>query len=99
MGYLFAIAVITYLGLSLLLFHLGKRKKIGGRNLALISLLATPVVGFLVYLFSGNRMIVLEVRYVCPKCKYEYTHQIDFCPNCSTEEEKIRLIPEKRNMV
>jgi hypothetical protein len=99
MGYYISIAIITYLGLCFLLFHLGKKKKIGGLWLALTGLIATPVIGFVVYFFSGNRMIVLESRYVCPNCKFEFTHEAEFCPICRKSGIEVRLIPEKRNMV
>ena len=81
------------------MYNLGSGKKIGGWKLGLISLLATPVTGFIVYFFSQEKMIVLEERYVCPQCKYEFTHPSEFCPICSTASHKVPLVPEKRNMV
>lgn len=99
MGFIIAAAILVYLLLCLLLYHLGESKMIRGWRLAVISLIFTPLVGFLVYYLSGNRMVVLETRYVCPECKYEFTHEVEFCPICSTEEHRIKLVAEKRNMV
>lgn len=99
MGYIISLTTIVYLGLCFLLYHIGKKKKIGGKWLAVIGFLATPVIGFVVYFISGNRMIVFESRYVCPNCKFEFTHEAEFCPICRQSGKEVRLIPEKRNMV
>jgi hypothetical protein len=99
LGYIISSSLFVYLTLCFLLYHLGSGKKIGGRRLGLISLLATPITGFIVYYLSQEKMIVFQERYVCQQCKYEFTQPAEFCPICSTAGHKVPLIPEKRNMV
>ncbi len=89
----------VYLLLCLLLFHLGKDKKIGSFRLMVISLLATPITGFIVLYFSQSRMIVLETRYLCSECRFEFTDSYEYCPHCERSGKQIKLNPVKRNMV
>jgi hypothetical protein len=91
--------IIVYLLFCFILYKLGESKKIRGWRLGLISLLFTPVIGFIVYYFSPSRMIVLEKRYICTQCKYEFTHYEEYCPHCLKSGKRVKLKAADRNMV
>jgi hypothetical protein len=93
------IIFIIYLLLCFLLYHLGESRKLRGWRIGLISLLLTPVVGFIVYFFSPGRMVSIEKRYRCPECKYEFTQNEEFCPICKEQGKDNKLFEVNRNMV
>jgi hypothetical protein len=90
---------LVYLLLSLVLSGLGRYKKIGSVWLFLISLLATPIIGYIVLLCSENAMVQLESRYKCPVCHFEFTEIKEFCPFCIEKGSMIELEEVDRNMI
>ena len=55
--YSYAVCIVSWLTLSLIIGFLGKKKEIGlGRSL-LISLVCSPLAGLIVVLFSKNKML------------------------------------------
>ncbi len=85
------LAIVVYSGLVIWLTLEGSRRKIGWLRTLLISLLLTPIVGFVFVFNSGKRISYFEVHYKCNRCGYEFTEHSDHCPLCKKDGHEIKL--------
>ncbi|MEA3503988.1 MAG: hypothetical protein U9R32_02160 [Bacteroidota bacterium] len=85
------ISGIVYLFFVIVLANIAGKRKIGGLKVMLISLFLTPLTGLLTILLSKKTNLVHITGYICPKCGYEFTEYMEYCPNCSVGENQIKL--------
>lgn len=83
--------IIAYLGLTIWFAIEGNKRKIGATKSFIISLLLTPIIGFIVVFNSKKIMSYFVYQYKCSRCNYEFTEQQEYCPLCAKEGERIRL--------
>lgn len=82
--------VSIYLLVTFVLTIIGIEKHTNGFRIFFISLLLTPIVGFLYY--SINRNKSTQIRYYhCQECNYIYPVKIKDCPICLENGVKVRL--------
>ncbi|MGC8864365.1 MAG: hypothetical protein ACP5O2_01475 [Bacteroidales bacterium] len=85
------IFVSVYLALALYLSFLSYRKGISWFITLLVSLLFTPVAGFIRYQSAKPIKVYKEARYKCRRCNYYFTEAFNYCPYCEKEGHKIPL--------
>lgn len=85
------IFLALYLLVSLIVTKIGASRKCGPERALFLSLLLTPVFGFIYVLLSRHKNLIKIVHYSCPKCGLEYTDGHKYCPLCSREGELTRL--------
>lgn len=83
--------VSVYLAFSLYLAYLSHRKGINWIVTLLISLIFTPVGGFIRYQSAKPIRVYKEARYKCRRCNYYFTEPYHHCPHCEAEGHKIPL--------
>ena len=84
---LLILIIVVYLVWVVALVYLSRDRDVGGPKILLISLFLTPIVGLLFFLGSSERkMNIYHVaQYQCRRCKYHFTEESEFCPNCASE--------------
>lgn len=85
------LAIAIYVGLLVWLTLEGSRRKIGWLRAFLISLLLTPITGFIVIFNSGKEISYFETHYKCRRCAYEFTEYSHHCPLCEKDGHKVEL--------
>ena len=84
---------VIYIALVLALTYAGSKRKIGGEPIFFISLLFTPLIGF-VFLFTSPTP-TRETKpkyYICPHCGFSLSEKKQFCPVCDKDEEGHTLL-------
>ena len=84
--------IILYLLAAFIIGMQGGKRKIGVKRLLLISVIFTPLIGFIVLHLSEPSEIVRNVRYRCKRCKLEYTQAATTCPSCAVDGEVVQLM-------
>lgn len=83
-SYLFLIAVVTFAA---------SNRKIGKSRVFLISVLLTPIAGFIAFRYSDPAELLRYTRYRCPSCGVDFTEPMIDCPYCRRDGEIIKLRP------
>jgi hypothetical protein len=81
----------VYLMACLVLTFLSYRKKINWWLTLIISILVTPVGGFIYYQSNNPIKVYKEARYKCRCCGFYFTEESTFCPYCEQDGHKIPL--------
>ncbi len=80
-----------YLLFTLLITYLSYKKQISWLPTLIISLIFTPVAGFIRYQSVKPIKVYKEARYKCRRCNFYFTDYKEYCPNCEKEGHKIPL--------
>jgi DNA-directed RNA polymerase subunit RPC12/RpoP len=94
MKYLILIYILLALGVA----FIGRYRKTGFTLPFIVSLLLTPIVGLLVVAHSNKKITYHEFQYHCPRCGYNFTEELEFCPYCSKAGREVRLVKEQITM-
>lgn len=62
----------------------GQNKSIGYWGVFFLSLILSPLIGLIIGLASGPKVMPQVQRYTCGKCKIDYTGRPANCPHCNT---------------
>ncbi len=89
MDLLFFIGI--YLFATLILTYLSYKKGINWILTLIISLIFTPVAGYIRYQSVKPVKVFKEARYKCRRCNYYFTEPKEYCPYCEKEGHKIPL--------
>lgn len=89
MDLLFFIGI--YLLATLILTYLSYKKGINWVFTLIISIIFTPVAGFIRYQSVKPIRVYKEARYKCRRCNYYFTEPKEYCPHCGKEGHKIPL--------
>ncbi len=87
------IGLTIYIILLFVVFFLSKDYKINSFLLLLISIVLTPITGFIILHFTDKRNILDIEYYKCPSCKMQYTEWTEYCPSCQKSGKNISLRP------
>jgi hypothetical protein len=84
------LSIAIYLLITFVLTIIGIEKHTNGFRIFFISLLLTPLVGFIYYSLNSNKSTHISY-YHCHECNYIYPVKIKNCPICMEDGIKIRL--------
>ncbi len=85
------IGLTIYVILLFIIYFQSKDYKINSLWLLFLSIILTPIVGFIILFFTDKKNILDIVYYKCPSCKMQYTEWNDCCPSCQKNGENISL--------
>ncbi|MDK2908891.1 MAG: hypothetical protein PWR20_458 [Bacteroidales bacterium] len=85
------IFITIYILATLALTYLSYKKGISWFLTFIISLIFTPVAGFIRYQSVKPIKVYKEARYKCKRCNYYFTEPSKFCPYCEKEGHHIPL--------
>lgn len=83
----------SYLLLVALVTYAASNRKIGKFRVFLISLLFTPIAGFIAFRYSDPNKLLRYTRYRCPCCGVDFTEPMIDCPYCRRNGEITKLQP------
>jgi len=87
--------IIIYLLLAMVVAYLGENRNVGSTKAFVFSLLLTPIIGIVVVANSSKKITYSEFQYHCPRCGYNFTEELEFCPYCSKNGKEIKLIKQE----
>lgn len=87
--------IILYVVLAIGVAYLGQNRKIGFVQSFVLSLFLTPIIGIALVAHSDKKITYFEFQYHCPRCGYNFTEEIEFCPYCSKNGHQIVLQKEE----
>jgi energy-coupling factor transporter transmembrane protein EcfT len=85
------IIAVVYFLIACALSYFAWKKGLRWFRVFLASIILTPFIGFIIYSSTERVKIFKEKRFKCRRCNYYFTESHEFCPNCASEGEKIRL--------
>ncbi|HNQ60022.1 MAG TPA: hypothetical protein PK028_04345 [Bacteroidales bacterium] len=85
------IFISVYLISCFVIAFMAYKKKINWWLALIISVIVTPVGGFIYYQSNNPIKAYKEVRYKCQRCGFYFTEKATFCPFCEHDGHKIPL--------
>ncbi len=82
---------IAYLLVGAVISFYAWKKGLSWFRILLVCIILTPFVGFIIYANTNKVKIYQEKRYKCRRCNYYFTESHEYCPNCATDGEKVKL--------
>jgi hypothetical protein len=84
------IVIGAYLIVTFILTIIGLEKNSEGLKVFILSLVLTPLFGF-VYLLKNRRKATKISYYYCDECDYVYPIRMKHCPICLEKGKKVKL--------
>ena len=87
--------IILYIAFAFGVAFLGQNRKIGFAQSFGLSIFLTPIIGIALVAHSDKKITYFEYQYHCPRCGYNFTEELEFCPYCSKNGHQIALKKEQ----